>query len=111
MRDELDPDLRRLFAATEEAPADETFVAGVVKRTSRERRILMIGRIVALSVCAAVLALALALAFGLVVSQSAGALLPVLTAGPIGWFASLALALAGYVCVRSLRPLFRAARL
>jgi hypothetical protein len=101
MRDELDPDLRRMFASTAESPADEVFVEAVTARTSRERRISFVaaglGGAAALGALAAVLGVAL--------QQSARMIAPLVTSPPLGLAAGLGLAVAGLICFRLLSPL------
>jgi hypothetical protein len=97
MNDELDPGLRRLFASTSEAPADEAFVEAVAARTSRGRWIALI----APGLLAAFVVAAAAIALGLVLLQSARVITPLVNASPAGWAAGLGLVLAGAVCVRT----------
>jgi hypothetical protein len=103
MSDEIDPGLRRLFAATAEHPADEAFVAAVTARTSGDRRPGPLGRALAsgavVGLLAATLGYALKPALGLI-----GALA---VASPFGTIVALALALTGFVCVRALAGLAR----
>ncbi|HEY5410888.1 MAG TPA: hypothetical protein VIJ94_09190 [Caulobacteraceae bacterium] len=101
MSDPFDPDLRRLFAATAEHPADEAFVAAVTVRTSRERWITLIARAL---VGALVLAVAAA-AFGVVMAQGVKVIAPLLNASLAGQATGLVLAIAGLVCLRLLAPL------
>ena len=109
MSDELDPGLRRLFASTAESPADEAFVAAVTATTSRERRLRMLGRVLAGFVLgAAILALATSLLPTL--NQGVGAVTALVTTSPAGMAAGLAIALAAFVCVRTLAPLLRLGR-
>jgi anti-sigma factor RsiW len=100
MTDELDPDLRRLFAATADYPADDAFVAAVAHKTAPRRpgvlaHALLTGAIVA----------ALAAGLGLALGQVANWIGPLATASPFGYVAGLALVVAGAVCVRVLAPL------
>ena len=100
MTDELDPGLRRLFAATAEDPADEAFVAEATARTARRRRLAMIGWALGLLALAAV-ATALAPVIGRAAAvpiQFSAALL----ATPFGWAAALALTVAGALAARAL---------
>ena len=104
MSDEIDPGLRRLFAATAEEPADEAFVVAVSGRTSRLRRLTTFGWGLALVLAAVALA-TLAAAFGAAIGRAAPALVQVgavLAASPVGWAAALALTAAGAVCARAL---------
>ena len=110
MTNELDPDLRRLFAQTAEAPADEAFVAGVARRTSRERRILALVRPLAMGLVMAAVLAVLASGLGLLLSQSQGVVTTLVRASPLGWASGLALALAGAVLVRTLAPLLASVR-
>jgi hypothetical protein len=110
MNDELDPGLKRLFAETAEPPADEAFVAAVTRRTSRERRLMMLLRPLAGGLLASAVLAVLATVLGLALSESQAAIADVVNASPVGWIAGLALVLAGVVCVRSLAPLFRMSR-
>ena len=105
MSDELDPGLRRLFAATAEAPADEAFVAAVSARTRRERRLALLGRVLAGALIVALVFAAAAAGLASALNQSLGAVASVLSASSVGWAAGLSLALAGVVCVRTLAPL------
>ena len=100
MKDELDPDLRRLFAATSDYPADEAFVAAVALKTARRRpgvlsHALLTGAVVA----------ALAAGLGLALHQVANWIGPLATASPFGYVAGLALVVAGAACVRVLTPM------
>ena len=105
MTDELDPGLRRLFASTAEAPADEAFVAAVTMKTSRERRLLMFGRVLAFAVFVAVMVAVAAMGLVTMLNQGVGAITTLVSTSPVGWAAGLALALAIVVCVRTLTPL------
>jgi len=105
MNDELDPDLRRLFAATADHPADEAFVAAVAAHTPPRRPILLH----ALSGAAVVIALSIGL--GLAASQVSALIGPLMNGSPVGWAAGLALALAGAAGVRVLGPLAGLGRL
>ena len=111
MNDELDPGLRRLFAETAGSPADESFVAAVAVRTSRERRVMMIVRPLVGGLFAAAILGVLATALGLVFEHGQAAVTAVVNASPLGWVAGLALALAGAVCVRALAPVARLVRI
>ena len=111
MNDQLDPGLRRLFAETAEAPADEAFVAAVTSRTSHERRIMMLLRPLAGGLLLAVVLASLATGLGVVLNQSRAVIAPLISASPVGWAAGLALALAGAVLVRTLAPVIRLGRL
>jgi hypothetical protein len=104
MSDEFDPGLRRLFAATAEEPADDAFVSAVTVRASRERRWGLFAWAVGLLAFAVVLALVIAV-LGPVLEQSAGLVARMIAGTPLGWAAGLALAVAGFVCVRLLAPL------
>jgi hypothetical protein len=104
MNDELDPGLKRLFAETAEHPADEAFVSAVTKRTSRERRIVMLLRPLAAGLLAALILGALAAGLGVALNEGRSVVADVVTSSPIGWAAGLALAFAGAVLVRSLAP-------
>ena len=104
MTDELDPGLRRLFAATADSPADEAFVAGVTVRTSRERRLVMLTRVLAASLVASLIIAAVAMGLIQILNQGLGAVATLVGASPVGWVAGLGLALAGVVCVRTLAP-------
>ena len=105
MSDELDPGLRRLFAATAEAPADEAFVQGVAVRTLRERRLGLLARILIGAVAVAALLALLTAGLAPMLEKSAGSITALVTGSPVGWAAGLALALAGAICVRTLAPL------
>jgi hypothetical protein len=107
MSDEFDPGLRRLFAETAEAPADEAFVAAVTKRTSRERRFMMVARPLAAGLVLAMILAVLATGLGLALRLSQGAIMALVTSSPLGWIAGLALAFAGLVVVRTVGPLVR----
>ena len=106
MNDELDPGLRRLFAATAENPADEAFVAGVTARTSLERRIMSVLRPLAGGLLLAVSLAALATGLGVALNQSRAVIAPLVSASPVGLAAGLALAFAGVVLFRTLAPVF-----
>ncbi len=108
---ELDPGLRRLFAETAEAPADEAFVAAVSARTSRQRRIMMFVRPLLRGLFAATVLAILATALGLAFNQGQAVIAALVSSSPLGWVAGLALALAGVVCVRALSPLAKLVRL
>ena len=105
MSDDLDPGLRRMFAATAEAPADEVFVAGVTARTSRERWLVLLGRAVAGVLLAAVIFWALTAVLAPALILVSGSVAALVSASPFGWVVGLALTLAGVVCVRTLAPL------
>jgi hypothetical protein len=105
MSDELDPGLRRLFAETAESPSDETFVAAVTARTSRERRLMLVARPLAVGLVLALVLGAIGTGLGLAFSQSQGAISALLTSSPLGGVAGLALAFAGLVVVRTVGPL------
>jgi hypothetical protein len=105
MNDELDPDLKRLFAETAEHPADEAFVSAVTARTTRIWRPSPAVRPLATGALSAVVLGAAAAGLGLAAQQSAAVIAPLLTASPVGQAAGLALALAGVVCFRLLAPL------
>ncbi len=104
MSDEFDPGLRRLFAATAEAPADEAFISAVTARTARERRIASAARGVAGPALVAMLLGALAAGAGLVLGQGVRMITPLLNASPMGYAAGLGLVVAGVVCFRLLGP-------
>ena len=110
MNDQLDPGLRRLFAETAEAPADEAFVAAVTARTSRERRIMSVLRPLAGGLLLAVSLAALATGLGVALNQSRAVIAPLVSASPAGLAAGLALAFAAAVCARTLTPIFRLVR-
>ena len=104
MSDEIDPDLKRLFALTAEPPADEAFVAMVAAKTARLRLLAVAGWSLGLILLAAVLA-AGATWFGVAISQvvaAPGWLSTALAASPFGWVAALALTGAGAVCWRAM---------
>ena len=105
MSDELDPGLRRLFASTAEAPADEAFVAGVTARTSKERRLVVLGRAVAVALSAALILGALAAVLAPALNLVTGSIAAMVNTSPFGWVAGLALVFAAAVCVRALTPL------
>ncbi|HEX4096034.1 MAG TPA: hypothetical protein VHX64_04855 [Caulobacteraceae bacterium] len=104
MNDELDPGLKRLFAETAEHPADEAFVSAVTRRTSRERRIIMLLRPLAAGLLAALILGALAMGLAVALNEGRSVVADVAPSWPIGWTAGLALAFAGAVLVRSLAP-------
>jgi hypothetical protein len=105
MSEDLDPQLRRLFAETAEHPADEAFVQSVAARTQRERHLgPAVRRLAAASLPALALG-AVAAGLGLAAQQSFTVVAPLLTASPTGMAASLALVAAGVVCFRLLAPL------
>ena len=104
MNNELDPGLRRLFAETAEAPADEAFVAAVTARTSRERRVMMFVRPLAAGLLLSLILAALATGLGVALNQSRAVIAPLVSASPAGWAAGLALAFAGVVLFRTLAP-------
>ena len=110
MTDELDPGLRRLFAQTAEAPADEAFVASVTAKTSRERRLVMLGRTLAWALIVAAILAAATMGLVTTLNQGLGKVAALVTASPTGMAAGLAIALAAFVCVRTLTPLFAARR-
>jgi hypothetical protein len=101
MSDELDPGLRRLFAATADYPADEAFVAAVTAKTARRWRPGPLGRALASGAIAGLVAAAL----GLAVGPASGVISGLVGVSPLGWIAGLALVLAGFICVRALAPL------
>jgi hypothetical protein len=104
MSDELDPGLKRLFAETAEAPADEAFVAAVTVRTARVRRPSPVVRQLAAG-CVTALALGAAVGgVGLALQQGAQVIMPLINSSPIGIVTGLSLALAGAICVRLLAP-------
>ena len=105
MTNELDPGLRRLFAETAEAPADEAFVTAVAARTSRERRLMLVVRPLVGGLVLALVLAAVSTALGLAISQSQGMISALVSASPLGWICGLALAFAGVVVVRTLGPL------
>ena len=105
MTDELDPGLRRLFASTAESPADEAFIVGVTAKTSRERRLLLLGRALAGGLLLAVIVAAAGTGLVAALNQGVGAVTVLVITSPTGWAAGLALALAVVVCVRTLKPL------
>jgi hypothetical protein len=107
MSDDLDPGLRRLFAATAEHPADEAFVAAVTARTAGRRRSGLLGRALASGAIVGVLAAGLGFALKPVV----GVMGALVAASPFGPIVALALVLAGFVCVRALEPLAGLTRL
>lgn len=104
MSDELDPGLRRLFASTAEAPADEAFVAAVTGRTTRAKRLRLVGRALAGALIVVVLAVAGSMLVPLL-NQGAAAIGILTTSSPLGVAAGVALTIAGVVCVRALGPL------
>ncbi len=97
MSDEIDPGLKRVFAQTAEAPADEAFVAEVASKTSRLRRWCVIGTALGLILVAIAVATGLGLA-----AASIGPIAAALSASPFGWIAGLAFVGAGALCVRAL---------
>jgi hypothetical protein len=105
MSDEIDPDLKRLFAATAEQPSDEAFVAAVADKTTQLRRLNVVGGALILFAAALVFALT---GLNVVIGHGASALAQVLTsmtASPAGCIALLALAVATAVCLRLLSAL------
>ena len=109
MSDELDPGLRRLFAETAEAPADEAFVQGVSARTARERRLGLLARVL-IGLAAVLFVVLVGTAVAPMLGKSAASITTLVTASPFGWAIGLALVLAGGVCVRTLAPLLRLPR-
>ncbi len=109
MSDELDPGLKRLFAATAEAPADEAFVQGVAARTARERRLGLLPRIL-IGIAVAVLLALSAAVLAPMLETSAGSIAALVSSSPVGWAAGLALALAGAICARALAPVLGVGR-
>jgi hypothetical protein len=108
MTDELDPDLRRLFAQTAESPADEAFVSTVARKTSRARKLQGVALGSAFGLAVALTAAVLASGAGLVANEAAATALQIaasFSASPVGWVAGLALAFAGSLCLRLLGPL------
>jgi hypothetical protein len=105
MNDELDPDLRRLFAATADYPADEAFVAAVSAQIRPRRPILL------RTLWSSAIIVALAAGLGLAASQAWTLIGPLISGSPIGWGVGLALAGAGALCVRVLGPLTGLGRL
>jgi hypothetical protein len=105
MNNELDPDLRRLFAATADYPADEAFVAAVSAQTARRRPIALA------SLSGPALVIALAGGLGLAASQALPLIAPLFDGSPVGWIVGLALAGAGAVCFRIFGPLAGLGRL
>jgi hypothetical protein len=105
MKDELDPDLRRLFAATADYPADEVFVASVAARTAGRRPIVL------RTLPVAALVIALAAGLGLAAIQVMPLIAPLFDGSPIGWAVGLALAAAGAACLRTVGPLTGLGRL
>lgn len=99
MNEEFDPGLRRLFAATAEHPADETFAAQVTTKVNRARRLRGAGRALALAVLAAA-ALVTAATVGPVLGQEAGVIGGLVNGSLCGSAAGVALVLAGLVLVR-----------
>jgi len=102
MNDELDPDLRRLFAATADYPADDAFLASVAAKTAPRRPML---RALAAALPASAVVIALALGLGVAIDQASAWIAPLVNGSPFGWAAGLALAAAGVVCFRLLAPL------
>jgi len=111
MTDELDPGLRRLFAQTAEAPADEAFLAGVTAKTSRERRLALLARALVWGLVLAAILAAAAMGLVTTLNQGLGKVAALVTTSPVGTAAGLAIALAALVCVRTLTPLFAVRRL
>jgi hypothetical protein len=105
MTDELDPDLRRLFAATADYPADEAFVCAVAARTAGRRPIVL------RSLPGVALGIALAAGLGLAASRAMPLVAPLFDGSPLGWAVGLALAAAGAVCLRIVGPLTGLGRL
>ena len=105
MTSELDPGLRRLFAATAESPADEAFVAAVTVRTAREARLVLMGRVLACALALAALIAATETGIVAALNQGLGAVAALVVGTPAGWAAGLAIALAAAVCVRTIAPL------
>jgi len=105
MSDELDPGLRRLFAATAEHPADEAFVAAATARAARERRLGALGRALAGALLSALILAAVTTGLGTAMNLGLNAIGALTTASPAGWAAGLALVLAVAVCARALAPL------
>jgi len=101
MSDELDPGLRRLFAETAEASADEAFVQGVADRTGRERRLRLLVRIM-LAMAAVALLVLFATALAPMLEAAVGWVTVLVTSSPMGWATGLALILASVICVRTL---------
>jgi hypothetical protein len=93
MTDEIDPDLRRLFAATADPPADEAFVAAVTARTARLRLLTAVAWGLGLILLAAALAVS---------APVFGRMTAALALSPFGWVAGLALAGSGALCARVL---------
>jgi len=105
MSDELDPGLRRLFAATAEHPADEAFVADVTATTERQRRAISLRPALRDALRDGAFAGALAAGIGLVLNQASAPIAALVNASPLGWAAGLTLVAAGVVCVRVIAPL------
>jgi hypothetical protein len=105
MNDALDPDLRRLFAATADHPADEAFVAAVTAQTRPRRPMLL------RTLWGSAVVVALAAGLGLAASQASTLIGPLVSGSPVGWGVGLALAGAGALCVRVLGPLAGLGRL
>ena len=110
MSDELDPGLRRLFAATAENPADEAFVAAVAAKTAYERRLILAGQALGGLLLAAVVLAAAATGLPQALNKGLGVIASLVTTPPLGWAAGLALAVALLVAVRTLTPLVRLGR-
>jgi hypothetical protein len=108
MNDELDPGLRRLFAATADYPADEAFVAEVTAKTVGLRPT---GHGMPAALVRGAVVGVLAAALGLALAEAAGPITSLVTATPFGPVTGLALLAAGFVCVRALAPLANLTRL
>jgi hypothetical protein len=109
MTDEIDPDLKRLFAVTAGQPSDEAFVAAVAERTARLRLLTLAGAGLGLILFAVLLAAA-ATRFGAAIDQAAltfGQLAASLSASPFGWIEALSLVLAAALCWRALVQIAR----
>ena len=110
MSDELDPGLRRLFAATADSPADEAFVAEVTVKTARERRLVVLRRTLAGVAALAAFLAAMAAGGQRALGREAAEIASLVGASPVGWATGLALVFAGVVCVRALAPLLSRGR-